>query len=203
MAYKEVLRAEIQEVIRRWQAGDSRRQIASGTGLSKDTMGKYVSAAEALGIVRDGPGPNEEQVSRLAAIGRSGPRKAEAPTEERLAPWADQIYQWIRQDKLQFTRIQELLSERGCRISYSSLYRWLRRRNWQGRQASTVRMGASIPGEVEELDFGRLGYVEDQESGRRHAAWALLVVLVHSRHRFVWPTYSQKLEEVIAGLEAA
>ena len=28
-------------------------------------------------------------------------------------------------------------------------------------------------------------------------------MLAHSRHSFVWPSYSQKLEEVIAGLEAA
>ena len=33
--------------------------------------------------------------------------------------------------------------------------------------------------------------------------WALIVVLSHSRHSFVWPTYGQKLEDVIAGLEAA
>ena len=33
MAYKEVLRVEIQEVIRRWQSGGSHRQIAEGTGL--------------------------------------------------------------------------------------------------------------------------------------------------------------------------
>ena len=50
MAYKEVLRVDIAEVIRRWQAGGSRRQIASGAGLSKDTVGKYIAAAEALGI---------------------------------------------------------------------------------------------------------------------------------------------------------
>ena len=93
MAYKEVLRVEISEVIRRWQTGESRRHIASGTGLSKDTVGRYISAAEALGIARDGPGPDEEQVSSLAAIGRSGPRQREAPTAEKLAPWADQIYQ--------------------------------------------------------------------------------------------------------------
>ena len=46
-------------------------------------------------------------------------------------------------------------------------------------------------------------HLEDQKSGRRRAVWALLVVLAHSRHCFVWPTYGQKLEEVIAGLEAA
>ena len=35
MAYKEVSRVEIAEVIRRWQSGSSQRHIASGTGLSQ------------------------------------------------------------------------------------------------------------------------------------------------------------------------
>ena len=43
MAYKEVFRVEIAEVIRRWQAGESPRHIASGTGLSKDTVAKRLS----------------------------------------------------------------------------------------------------------------------------------------------------------------
>ena len=54
-----------------------------------------------------------------------------------------------------------------------------------------------------ELDFGRLGYIQDQETGRKQAVWALLVVLAYSRHSFLWPTCSQKLEDVVAGLEAA
>ena len=203
MAYQEVLRVDISEVIRRWQAGNSRRHIASGTGLSKDTVGKYISAAEALGIARDGSGPGEEQLSRLAAISRSGPRQAAVPTEEKLAPWADQIYQWLTSDRLQVTRIQELLAERDCRVSYTSLRRFLQRRQWRRRSARTVRMEQSVPGEVAELDFGRLGFIQDPATGRRCAVWALIVVLAHSRHSFVWPTYSQKLEEVIAGLEAA
>ena len=32
---------------------------------------------------------------------------------------------------------------------------------------------------------------------------ALIVVLGYSRHCFVWPTYGQTLEDVIAGLESA
>ena len=77
---------EILEVIRRWQLGESRRQIASGTGLSKDTVGKYISAAEGLGVSLDGASLDEEQLSQLAAISRSGPRQPEAPTEGKLAP---------------------------------------------------------------------------------------------------------------------
>ena len=203
MAYKEVFRVEIAEVIRRWQAGESLRHIAAGTGLSKDTVAKYISAAEALGVPRDGPAPSEKQLSQLATISRSGPRQAGAPTEELLAPWSDQIYQWLTGDRLQLTRIKELLADRGCRVSYPSLQRFVARRHWRGRSSRTVRMAESAPGEVAELDFGRLGFIQDQETGQRRAVWALLVVLAYSRHCFFWPTYSQKLEEVIAGLEAA
>ena len=101
------------------------------------------------------------------------------------------------------TRIQELLAARGCRISYSSLHRWIRRRNWQRRESGTVRMAEAAPREVAELDFGRLGLIQDPETGRRRTVWALIVVLGYSRHSFVWPTFSQKLEDVIVGLEAA
>ena len=107
-----------------------------------------------------------EQLSRLAGISQSAPRQVQIPSEEVLAPWADQVYQWLTGDRLQLTRIQELLAARGCRISYSSRHRWIRRRNWR-RQSGTVRMEDTAPGEVAELDFGRLGLVPDPETGRR------------------------------------
>ena len=203
MAYREVLRMEVAEVVRRWQAGNSQRNIASGTGLSRDTVRKYLAAAKEAGVVQEGPAPTEDQLSRLAGISRSGPRQSEAPSEELLGPWADQVYRWLNVERLQLTRIQELLAARGCQVAYSSLHRFVARRNWRGRSRSTVRMEDTAPGEVAELDFGRLGLIQDPETGRRRTAWALIVVLGYSRHSFVWPTFSQKLEDVIAGLEAA
>ena len=203
MAYREVTRVEIGEVIRRWQAGEGLRRIATSTGLSRVTVRKYVAASQEVGLSRDGPEATEEQLSRLAAISQSGPRRPSAPTDALLAPWADQVYRWFTGDRLQMTRIQELLAARGCRVSYPSLQRFMARRGWQRRDSKTVRMEPSAPGEVAELDFGRLGYIEDAEGVRRRVVWALIVVLAHSRHGFVWPTYSQRLEDVIAGLEAA
>ena len=75
MAYVEVTRVEIGEVIRRCQAGEGLREIASGTGLSRITVRKYVAAAQELGLSREGPGPSEEQLSRLSGISQSGPRR--------------------------------------------------------------------------------------------------------------------------------
>ena len=203
MAYREVSRVEIAEVVRRWQSGMSQRQIATGTGLSRATIRRYIVAAMGAGLTRDGAAPSEEQLTRLAGVSVAGPRKVEIPTEEVLAPWADQVYEWLTADRLQVTRIQELLAGRGCRVSYTSLRRFIVRRGWQRRSPATVRMRESAPGEVAEMDFGRLGLMQDPETGRRRVVWALIIVLSYSRHSFVWPTFSQKLVDVIEGLEAA
>ena len=64
-------------------------------------------------------------------------------------------------------------------------------------------MTQSAPGEVAEMDFGRLGLIWDPTTGRRRVVWALIILLSYSRHSFVWPTFSQKLADVIDGLEAA
>ena len=68
MAYREVQGVEIQEIIRRWQAGLSQRRIASGTGLSRVTVRRYVEAAEAAGLTPGGPEPSEEQLAALATL---------------------------------------------------------------------------------------------------------------------------------------
>ena len=162
--------------------------MGKGRGLSRVTVRKYLAAAMAAGLAQDGPDPDGVQLSRLAGISRAGPRRVETPVEDSLVPWGDQIYQWLTGERLQ---------------SYTSLRRFIRKRNWGGRSRRTVRMADTEPGEVAEVDFGRLGLIHDPETGRRKAVWAMVIVLCHSRHCFVWPTSSQKLEDVIAGLEAA
>ena len=58
--------------------------------------------------------------------------------------------------------------------------------------------------EVAELDFGLLGFVTDRETGWRRPLWVLLVRMDHdSRRCFLWHTRTQKLDDVVAGLEAA
>ena len=101
------------------------------------------------------------------------------------------------------TRIHELLAIRGCSASYPSLRRFILKRNWRKPSRTTVRMEDSLPGQVAEADFGRLGMMADPPTGRRRAVWAMVIVLCHSRHCFVWPMQRQTLEDVISGLESA
>ena len=56
---------EVNEVIRRWQAKESQRSIARATGLSRNTVEKYVRRAAAEGLSRGGEPPGEGMVARL------------------------------------------------------------------------------------------------------------------------------------------
>ena len=204
MAYKEVSRVEITEVIRQWQAGRGIREITRSTGLARNTIRKYILTGQSCGLVRDGPPPTESQLITLVQQNRAGPHQVVVPTNEVLEPRADQIEQWLKQDRLKLTRIQELLAGRQCLVPYMSLRRFVIRKGWVGKSPqTTVRMADTEPGEVAEADFGRLGLMWDPQSGRRRQAWGLLIVLGYSRHGFLWPLFSQQLGDVIEGLEAA
>jgi len=202
MAYKEVTRVEITEIIRRWQAGAKARGLARATGLSRNTIKKYILAAEGQGLTRGSPPPTEDQLVSLLQINIAGRRPAAIPTESQLGPWADQIYKWLKEDKLRVTRIQELLLRHNCEVAYTSLRRFIGRRGWGKNNRDTVRMADTEPGEMAEMDFGRLGYVWDSDSGRRRLVWCMVVVLAYSRHSFVWPLFRQQLADVIEGMEA-
>ena len=82
-------------------------------------------AATGAGLTRDGLVASEDQLSRLSGLNLSSPRKVEAPAEEMLTPWAVQICEWLTADRLQLTRIHELLVDRRCRVFYTSLKRFI------------------------------------------------------------------------------
>ena len=139
------------------EAGGSQRQIGEGTGLSSVTVRKYLAAAITAGLAQDGPTPDEVQLSRLAGVNRAEPRRVDTPVEDSLIPWADQINQWLTGDRLQVTRIQELLLGRGCQVSHQSLRRFVEKSSWRRRTETTVRMEDTAPDEVAEVDLGHLG----------------------------------------------
>lgn len=107
MVHMEVSQVEIQEVLRRWQAGDSGRAIARATGLSRSTVDKYVRAAQALGLRRDGPPPDEAQMLALVQHNLPVPQQVLAPSSDLLTPFAQRIQQWVQRERLQLTRIRK------------------------------------------------------------------------------------------------
>jgi transposase len=119
-----------------------------------------------------------------------------------LLPHKEVISDWLQRDDLTLTKVHMKLLRSGVETSYSSLYRFVQEHIRTGNHG-TVRMAETEPGEVAEVDFGRLGYLFDTAVNRLRALYALVVTLVFSRYQYVHITRRQDLPALIGGIEAA
>ena len=136
-------------------------------------------------------------------LNRAGPREVVVPTDEVLEPWADQIEQWLKQDKLKLTRIQDLLAQRQCLVAYTCLRRYVIRRGWFGQKLTYH----SAHGGYRAGGNGRGGF---RPSGADvgPGEWSQASGLGNGNRaglfppQFLWPLFGQQLADVIEGLEA-
>jgi transposase len=207
MAYREHGMWEVLDVLRRHGRGERNSVIAAATGRTRKTVRRYVATAQALGWTPESGEPDEALASRVLSRLRPGKKDASpSELEQLLEPHRDRIVAWLRggegERPLKLTKVHALLRREKVEVPYSSLHRFAQRHCGFGVRHVTVHMADVAPGELAEVDFGRLGYLAD-ESGARRALYALIVTLVHSRHQYVHVTRSQKLADLIGGIEAA
>jgi transposase len=197
--------ADIDQVIRRWLAGEKIRAIARSTGADRNTVRRIVRFAQDAGIKGDTPWPDESKLQAIRQrMGRPGTTVAVGEAEERLKPQADQIRAWLGKDHLLLTKVHELLVREGLVVSYSALYRFARKWCDFGSACSiTVRRAESLAGEVAEADFGRLGRLQELGSCRPRVVHAFILTLGYSRLSCVIPVFQQDLPTVIDCFERA
>ena len=58
---------DICEIFTHWHAGRSKNEIAGSLGLSRNTVRKYLAAAEAAGMAPGGPPVSQERWARAGA----------------------------------------------------------------------------------------------------------------------------------------
>jgi hypothetical protein len=210
MAFREHGMWEILEVLRRAHRGEQLKAIARSTGRSRNTIKRWLAKAAETGWCRKTDEPDERLAAAVLGRIRPGPPDASPNESERLlVEHRGQLKQWLRVGTadehrgLTLTKCHDLLTRRGVDVTYSSLYRFAVKHCGFGDKPTTVRVADVAPGELAEIDFGRLGLIHDNLLERRRVLWALVVTLVYSRHQYVHLTYSQKLAELIGGVEDA
>jgi transposase len=202
MSFRELTMIDVEEVLRRWQAGQSARQMARERAAGRGTAARYIAAAQELGLTRDAE-LTEEMVR--AVLGRIQKRPAPEPSEMRLVleQHRARIEDWLGGDSpLTLVRVQELLTRDGVGIPYTTLRRYAHDELGWKERGPTVLLDDPPPGEEAQIDFGEVGYVATAE-GRRRKLWVLIVTLPMSRYQFVWPTFRQTVETLCEALDAA
>jgi transposase len=195
---------EVREVLRAWLAGVGLRTVAAQAGVDRKTVRRYVAAAEAAGVVRDGDAGqlSDEVIGAVVTAVRPVRPEGHGTAWQLLVGQREQIVLWVDQG-LTVVKIGDLLTRRGVVVPYRTLHRFCVECCGFGRSTTTVRVADGDPGVECQIDFARMGLMHDGETGRRRVVHALIFTAVCSRHTFVWLTFSQTLQAVIAGCEAA
>jgi hypothetical protein len=205
VAFREVRVHEVREVLRHWVGSElGQRSIAERAGVDRKTARRYIEAAVAAGVVRDGGlgQLTDELIGQVINAVRPERAQGHGLAWDRLLAVEDDISTWVK-DGLQLTNVHGKLTRQGMVVPYRTLHRFAVARCGFGRARSTVRVADGDPGVECQIDFGRLGLMHDPDTDRRRTLHALIFTAVYSRHLFVWLSFTQTLADVIAGCEAA
>lgn len=202
MSFRELTMIDVKEVLRRWAAGQSARQMAREGVVSRRTATRYIEAATSLGLTPSDE-LSDERVCGVAQCVQARPLPAVSDPRQLLELRRVQIEKWLnQQEPLTLVRIQELLARDGTDVSYATLRRWAQTTLGVGGRSPTVRVDDPPAGEEAQVDFGLMGHVTCAD-GKRRKLHVLIVTLPMSRYQFVWPTFLQTTEALVDGLDAA
>jgi transposase len=179
--------ADVVEVLRLWDAGKSNREIARSTGMGRNRVAaitRKASAAFARGAERVS-GVEWAARVRLLFGTRVGGRIGDQ--ERRIAEFHGEIVERLEHSTVT-TVWQRMRDERGLEVGLTTFRQYVRKRIGMVRPNDVrVRKTPPPPGEIAEVDFGRMGMWPDPITGRQRVVQAFVMALAFSRRIFVWP----------------
>ncbi len=205
MAFREVPMFEVREVLRLWLGGEGFRSIDRLTRVDRKTVRRYVEAAVAAGITKDGEVEQLTDMVLAGVIEMARPQRPDGHGEgwALLEKHRARVIGWLDAE-VPAVKIRELLEREQVVVKERTLHRFIAEELGRGRgQGRTVRINDGEPGHELQIDFAKLGLIADPATSRKRVCHALIFTAVFSRHMFVWLTHTQTTADVIAGCEAA
>jgi hypothetical protein len=152
--------------------------------VDRKTVRRYVAAAVACGLdLAGGEGQlGDELLGRVAE--RARPHRAgwHGDSWALLAAHHDQFRDMLDDQGLTAVKAGELLARQGIVVPERTLHRYALQVLGHGRGArrATVRVTDCEPGAECQVDFGRMGLLDDPGTGRRRVVHALIFTAVYS-----------------------
>ncbi len=180
---------DLVEVYIHWQRGDAQRASARNLGLARNTVAKVIAAAEQAGLRQHETRSAAEWATFVGAhFPATGDAMARSVWFRELDRHRATIQEGLAHNHAS-TVWQRLCAATGLRVSLTTFYRYVKARGVAPVRASAVVIHRPVgtPGELAEVDFGRLGRWVDPATGRSQTLWAFVMVLCWSRHLYVCP----------------
>jgi len=186
MARRVIHMNEVMEILYQWHQGASIKGVTRSLGYDRKTVRRYVRAAQDVGLKREEPFPDEqEMLGKLKALLERSTLARERPAKEKLRGYRDEIEELLTEKEMTTKQVMRLLAERhALKVSYASVLRYVSEEFNLGRPEATVHLETG-PGEEAQVDFGYVGLMRDPELGKDRKTWCFIMSLSYSRHKFV------------------
>ena len=165
MGYRRMDVQDLWEIYRRWTARQSVSRMATAERRDRRTVGEYIAAMRSVGLEPEGEQLSREELRQL--VGRS----------------ADPLVA-----KNAFLVVKQKYD---LQVSYETFKR-VARENRLGEQPRRRIIRIELPPGLEtQLDYGKVGHMDDPVEQRNRVVWAFCAVLSNSRLPFVQFVFSQ------------
>jgi transposase len=205
MAFREVTMLEIKEVLLLWLAGVGKKAIARKVEIDRNTIRRYLRAAEKSGLTAtSGKAALTDEV--LAAILTKLKTQAAPPTRGDSWRRCSDQQAFIKASLdggLLLTKVHRLLKRKGVAVPYATLHRFSVQELGFGKSAPTIPVDDCEPGAELQVDTGWMTLLEPDLFGKRRRFRAWIFTSVYSRHRFVFPCFRETTQTAIQACEAA
>ena len=92
MAYREVRMIDIEQVMRRWLAGEKIRAVARSTGLDRKTVRRLIRFGQQAGLKPGDEWPDEAKLQQIRQrVGRPGAASEPGPIEQGCWPGSNRL----------------------------------------------------------------------------------------------------------------
>lgn len=193
MGYKPMKEQDVFNIFRRHYSGESITIIEKAEMRDRKTVKFYIEQLKSLGFTKDKPFPDKEILypainSILPKISR--PKKKYNELEKVQGEILELIHDSDEPIKPK-TAYEILKEQEQLTGSYSTFKRFIREKDIKWEKPKLMIRIELPPGDEAQLDYGKMGRLEDKKSGKKKTVYAFISVLSHSRHHFIQFVYKQ------------
>lgn len=143
MAYRELFVVEVREILRLWMRGRGMRTVARQVGVDRKTVRRYIEAAQALGLSREGESRTLDDglIAEVASAVQPGAPREPGRMREHCRAHSKLIEGWL-DEKCRGPKIVKLLARHtGVVVPLRTLQRFIAEElGREGRSRQTVRV---------------------------------------------------------------
>jgi transposase len=187
---------EIQEVLYQYYKGISIKQITQSLGMARNTVREIIRLAQGFGLkAKQGAESELEHLAEQVRQARHRPCMIEGTIQALLGTYHEQLKAWWKSPYMTATQMTRLLGEtHQVTVNDRSMRRYVARHFKEvDAPKATVHL-ETPPGNQGQVDFGYAGMMKDPISQKMRRAYAFVLTLSYSRHRFVRFVFRQDVQ---------